>query len=239
MRIAPRTVVTGVLWACICASGAGVNGEPTASPPRAETGHVKSGTGFFVAPGNYLLTSRHVVAGCRGISIWPPDGAEHGARVVAEDEQLDLALLSVEGNDPGSQVSYYRDGLELGDTVLTIGYGIFPTQPRKSVLTQGTFVRRDVSPGGARIMIILATLHPGNSGGPVIDPSGALVGMVIGRFADHSNLAVMIPGQVIERFLSLTGLSHLSAEVAPAQSRDDPGKLIAHISALVQCTEDG
>jgi S1-C subfamily serine protease len=200
---------------------------------------VKSGTGFFVSPGNYLLTSRHVVAGCRGISVWPRDGVEHGARIVAEDEQLDIALLSVGGHDDGSEVSHYRDGLELGDAVLTIGYGIYPTQPRKSVLTQGTFVRRDVSPDGARIMIVLATLRPGNSGGPVIDRSGALVGMVIGRYAEHSNLAVIIPGRAIDRFLSLTGLSHLSGEMASARN-GDPDKLIARISALVQCTgEDG
>jgi S1-C subfamily serine protease len=235
VRIPPVIAVTSLLWLCVCAADGGAGGQSAASPPDPQSAQVKSGTGFFVSPGNYLLTSRHVVAGCRGIAVWPPNGIEHGARVVAEDEQLDIALLSVRGGDAGLQVSHYRDGLELGDTVLTIGYGIYPTQPRKAVLTQGTFVRRDVSPAGARIMIILATLRPGNSGGPVIDRSGALAGMVIGRFAEHSNLAVIIPGRAIERFLSLTGLSDLSGGSDGSRS-GDPNKVIAHISALVQCT---
>jgi S1-C subfamily serine protease len=228
-------VAAGILLLLPFSAGSGAaEGVP---PPAAANGRVKSGTGFYVSPRGFLLTSRHVVAGCPGVAVWPEEGGEHQAHVVAADKQLDLAVLSVNGRTP--DYAALRDGARLkpGQSVLTIAFGILPTEPQKALLTSGRFVKSDVMPPREQILIVRAELRPGNSGSPVVDASGSLVGMVIGRLADRPDLGVLITSAEIDRFLLRAGLGPLSRE-APNSPARNPNALLARISALVQCTEN-
>lgn|GEM_PF-1205921 len=197
-------------------------------------GRVKSGTGFFVSPAGFLVTSRHVVTGCPGLSVWTDEGGLHDASLVAANARLDLALLSVKGRTRGYAASRYRDDLQAGEKVITVGFGVIATNPRAAVFTQGIFVGRGVMSPGYRVLIIRAHLRPGDSGAPVTDRSGSLIGMVIGRLADHADLGVIITASEINGFLSRGGIGPLARQAASFRS-EDPGGLVARMSALVQC----
>lgn len=218
----------------LAAPGPAGRGAAAASP-GAVNGRVKSGTGFFVAPAGFVVTSRHIVAGCPGVLVWAGNGLVRSARVVASDAALDLALLSVPGGTRKAPVPYYRDGLRSGERIATIGFGVLPRNPEKAVMTRGTFVGRRATPDGRDILLIRADLRPGNSGGPVIDRYGALVGMVIGRLAERRDLGVLIATREINGFLSREGVRRLPIGALPSAD-ENPGGVLAGMSVLVQCT---
>lgn len=231
-----RIFCAGIL-ALSCAAGGDTVAAPGPGPAR---GRVKSGTGFFVAPDGLLVTSRHVIAGCPGVLVWTDTGRLYKARIIASDARRDLALLSVKRR-PGYIASRYRGAPRRGERVVTVGFGVVATNQKQAVFARGIFIGRHVVPTGYAALIVRAALRPGDSGAPVIDRSGSLIGMVIGRLADHSDLGVVIPATEINRFLSRTGVAPLAPEAANRANprAEDPSASAARISALVQCRPAG
>ena len=141
---------------------------------------VSSGTGFVVAPGR-LLTNHHVANGCTEMRVRTSTGTEMTARVTAMDQQRDLALLTVQG-DPGPVLSF-RSGpnVRRGEGVVTYGF------PLAGLLSSGpTLTTGEVSAlGGMRDnqtqFQISAPVQPGNSGGPLLDLGGNVMGVVVSK----------------------------------------------------------
>ncbi|MFC7689645.1 S1C family serine protease [Paeniroseomonas aquatica] len=153
---------------------------PPGSGPFGGSRAVSSGTGFVVAPGR-LLTNHHVANHCTEMRVRTAAGAELTARVQATDERRDLALLTVQG-DPGPVLSF-RAGPEVrrGEGVVTYGF------PLAGLLSSGpTLTTGEVSAlGGMRDnqsqFQISAPVQPGNSGGPLLDLSGNVMGVVVSK----------------------------------------------------------
>lgn len=215
-----------------CAAGG--NAATGISGLGARRGRVQSGTGFFVAPADILVTSRHVIAGCPGVVVWSKDDGLRNARIVAVDARRDLALLSVRGRRRGDAASRYRDDLRRGERIMTVGFGVVAAHPEKAVFTRGTVVGRRVLPPGRRVLIVRADLRPGDSGAPVVDRLGNLLGMVIGRLADRSDLGVVIPAEEINRFLARSEAKGL-VRAGAASRGEAAGASIAGMASLVQC----
>lgn len=232
--------IAGVLCAGILVLSCTASGNAATGAARlgAVRGRVKSGTGFFVAPAGLLVTTRHVVSGCPGVLVWTDGGRLYQARVIASDAQRDLALLSVKGRRREYAASRYRDDLRRGQRIMTVGFGVVATNPKKAVFAQGTFVRRGVMPPGYRVLIVQANLRPGDSGAPVIDRFGSLLGMVVGRLADRSDLGVVVTAGEINRFLSRKGAEGLAREAVTSRT-EGSGASVARISTLVQCRPVG
>lgn len=228
-RIA-RVVATGLLLLSLAAGGRSAGGASWHGPA---SGRVQSGSGFFVAPPGFVVTSRHVILGCPDVSIWA-DGVLSDADVIAADPKLDIALLSAKGRSRGGLVSRYRDDLRPGHAVMTIGRAIVATDPKAVFFSPGIFVRRGTLSPGYPVLIVRAHLRPGDSGAPVIDRSGALVGMVIGRLADRADLGIVITAAEINRFLSRSGVVPLT-RAATRPRAAVPSRSPDRISALVQC----
>jgi S1-C subfamily serine protease len=166
------------------------------SAARDATRHaqVKSGTGFFVSRDGFVVTSAHVVAGCTGITLWRADEAELIARIVAVDAPRDIALLSAAGN-----TEWYADRVRegasphAGDPVSTIGFGVMRARPREPWLAAGQVIGGVTDTKGFPLLLIRADLREGNSGGPVIDTDGTLLGMVAGATPSGLSLAWSCP----------------------------------------------
>ncbi|WP_236572411.1 S1 family peptidase [Burkholderia sp. 8Y] len=194
---------------------------------------LRSGTAFFVTKAGELLTSGHIVRGCRRIDVWTDDGARLAASLTAIDARMDVALLTT--RQRVSLIPVFREGpLSRHEPVFTIGYGLTASTPLQPVITRGR-VNGTVDEKSRRLLVMQAALYEGNSGGPVLDEHGLLIGMVAGRYANEPDLGVAIRAGDLARFLDVSAvMPQPSADRPPgAESR----QTLRKISALVQCAD--
>ena len=158
------------------ASLAAANGDP----PKG------SGTGFFVTEDGYLVTNHHVVSGSTSFMVKTRQG-QYPARVVKSDEKNDLALLKVIGNFRALPVGNSKDA-KLGDVVFTIGFPNTDVQGIEPKLTRGDINSLAGIKDDPRHFQISVPVQPGNSGGPLVDATGNVVGVVTMRLGDWRTL---------------------------------------------------
>jgi serine protease Do len=134
------------------------------------------GSGFIASPDGYVVTNHHVVAGGGQIVVRLDRGVEHPARVVGTDPATDLALLKVEAAGLPSLPMGDSDRLEVGEPVMAIGnpFGLDQTVTTGIVSAKERFIGS--GPYDDFIQTD-ASVNPGNSGGPLIDHRGAVVGI--------------------------------------------------------------
>jgi hypothetical protein len=149
--------------------------RPTDRSPSHDGG--KFGTGFVISDQGHILTNNHVVAGCR--TLVTRDGKP--LHVLSKNPSSDLALL--QASVTPSTIAVFRTGPapELGDDVVAFGFplpGLLSSDGNVSagVLSAVTGIQNDV-----RFIQISAPVQPGNSGGPLFDSSGHVMGVVVAK----------------------------------------------------------
>jgi TPR repeat protein len=153
---------------------------PMATAPAAPKSQLRlkaNGTGFFITKDGYLITNYHVVGKGAGFKVRVESGAELDAKVVKLDELNDLALLKVEGNFKPLPLRP-SSGVELGDSVFTIGFPNVTYQGFSPKLTQGAVNSLAGIRDDARYFQISTPVQPGNSGGALVDEHGNAIGVV-------------------------------------------------------------
>lgn len=152
-----------------------------------------SGTGVVLSRDGYLITNAHVIDNATNISVQLTDNRVFSARILGRDEISDLAVLRVEANDLTPARFGDSSALRVGDTVVAIGDPL-------GVKFRGTYtdgivsaINRDVDVNGHTMTLIQtnAALNTGNSGGPLINCYGQVVGintMKIGTFMSSSGV---------------------------------------------------
>lgn len=146
-----------------------------------------SGTGFVVAAGR-VLTNDHVAQGCAEVRVRTAGGRELVATLAASDRDSDLALLALQG-DAGPPLPF-RAGPELrrGEEVVTYGFPLAGLLSSGPTLTTGEVSALSGLRDNPRQFQISAPVQPGNSGGPLLDRSGNVVGVVVSKL-NARNLA--------------------------------------------------
>lgn len=172
---------------------------------------VGGGTAFFVSADGLLLTNKHVVDDDKAeYTVLLNDGRELAARIVARDPLTDIALLKVDGSGfPFLQLAP-GDELHLGQTAIAIGnaLGEFRNTVSVGVLSG---LQRSIIAGtrfggdGERLTRILQTdaaINEGNSGGPLVDLSGRVIGMNTAVATGAQNIGFALPVSDLRRALS-------------------------------------
>ena len=139
------------------------------SPPA--TPKVSSGTAFRIAAGQFV-TNHHVINGCKWLTV----NGKLGGRLLASDQTRDLALVSV-ANDSGPIASIRTTRIQLNESITAAG---FPLEGAFSgiAITNGTISRLSGLRGDTGEVQISAPVQPGNSGGPLLDTAGNVIGVV-------------------------------------------------------------
>ena len=177
----------------------------------ASTGSGSStGTGVVLSANGYLVTNYHVIRQALAINVTLTDERELRATLVGEDPVSDLAVLRVDSEDLTPAQFGDSDGVRVGDSVVAIGdpLGV----ELRGTMTDGivSAISRDVQVDG-RVMNLIQTnaaLNSGNSGGPLINRFGQVIGintMKIGTFADSSGvegLGFAIPSATVKEIVN-------------------------------------
>jgi hypothetical protein len=145
-----------------------------------------TGTGFFVTDDGYLLTAFHVVADAARIAVRTTAGT-FAATLVKADKANDVALLKVAGHFSALPVGLSR-AMKLGESVFTIGFPNIELQGFAPKLTKGEISSLTGMQDDPREFQISVAVQPGNSGGPLVNQYGNVVGIVEARLADVSTL---------------------------------------------------
>jgi serine protease Do len=151
------------------------------------------GSGFIVDPEGYVVTNNHVIADADEISVVFNDDKEVPAKVVGRDPKTDLALLKIDGDKPFPFVEWAdSDQVRVGDWMLAIGnpFGLGSTVTAGIVSARG----RDIRSGPYDDYIqVDAAINRGNSGGPLFNMAGEVVGINTAILAEAQGLGFAIP----------------------------------------------
>jgi serine protease Do len=176
--------------------------------PRQHRMQHAQGSGFLISADGLLLTNAHVVDGAKEVTVKLSDHREFKAKVLGSDKSSDIAVLKIDGRDLPSVTLGDSDQLGVGDYVLAIGepFGLEETATAGIVSAKGRSL-----PGDGYVPFIQtdAAVNPGNSGGPLFDANGTVVGINAQiysnsggyqgvSFAIPINLAVQIKDQIVK-----------------------------------------
>ncbi len=163
------------------------------------------GSGFIIDASGYVVTNHHVVAGADEITVRLQDDTSLVATLVGSDERTDLALLKVESDDPLPSTSWGdSDGARIGDWVMAIGnpFGLGGTVTVGIVSARG----RDIRSGPYDDFIQTdAAINRGNSGGPLFDMNGKVIGVNSAIFSPSGGsvgIGFSIPSQMAKNVIS-------------------------------------
>lgn len=169
-------------------------------------GGSSSGTGVVLSANGYIVTNYHVIENAQSINVLLTDNRQFAARIVGSDPVSDLAVLSVEADDLVSAQFGDSDSLRVGDAVVAIGDPLGVEY--RGTMTNGIIsaINRNVSVNGRTMNLIQtnAALNSGNSGGPLINSCGQVIGIntiKIGAFADSAGvegLGFAIPSATVK-----------------------------------------
>ncbi len=198
------------------------------------------GSGFFIDRDGTLLTNYHVVDDCRVLSVSPADGgSEANASIVGYHRGTDLAVLR--SSQPAKAIAWFAPqswpsrGSELG----IVGYPDQGIPPLRPLYLEGSTIGPHKVKSGISILAMNAAVRPGNSGGPVLDERGHVVGVVFAKVDTVSlyestgsvvrDVGYAIPLDLTHRFLKSKGISvrRGSATAAPVDN------LLDHARAFV------
>lgn len=226
----------------------------TSVPATAQIQFVKmisytSGTGFFVTHDGHILTNNHVINNCDKISVHG-DGMSTGAVVIARDSEHDLALLKAAFTSVN--MAYFnsmKQPLSAGDPVVIIGYPGESWRGHDPVVRSSTIIDLKGPTGEEKWLQFNDSVQHGNSGGPLLDSAGNVVGVVVAKSELHikkvgyeveeiikkSDIAISLP--VVKDFLEANNVQYQTADsglyLSPDRVNDRARPFIVNVNCRI------
>lgn len=190
------TTAVSAVYANNLSSVVGINGDVTTNIWGQQVRNAVSGSGFVIRSDGYILTNYHVVDGVDNITVTFSDGTSYKATVVGGEAENDIAVLKVDatglrpvtlGNSSNLQVGelVIAVGNPLGELTFTCTVGYVSAKDRSVTMSDGTVMN---------MLQTDAAINSGNSGGPLFDLNGNVIGIVSAKYSSSSSSSTSVEG---------------------------------------------
>ena len=218
--------------------------DVTSAPPKAET-VVATGTGFIINDRGDVVTNNHVVDGCSLIKFVLNGQGPVQGRLVASDTTNDLAVANFPL--PRTKVASFSNTVKSrpGDDVVVFGYPLLGLLSTSGNLTRGSLTAMAGMQDDVRYMQISAPVQPGNSGGPVLDMGGEVIGVVTyklnaletmkvaGDIPQNVNFA--LKASILRLFLDSHSVPYTVSDHSESLTAAEVGDLSEQFTGIVVC----
>lgn len=221
-------------------SSAGIGGGSTIG------GAEWTGTGFALT-NNYIVTNYHVVENAKSIQIQGVNGnfnSKYNATVIATDKYNDLAILKVGGCTISSlEIPYSVKTFtsEVGEEVFVLGYPLTSTMGDEIKLTTGVISSKTGFQGDVSQYQISAPIQPGNSGGPLFDSKGNIIGIVSAKHRGAENVGYAIKASYLRNLMESTTTTNILPQSNKISSLNLSGKVkaVKNYVYYITCSSSG
>ncbi len=219
-----------------------IAGSPAVAVPKGQASG--SGTGWLAAASK-VVTNHHVISGCRGLRVQSPRGAG-GARLVGYDRDNDLALLDVPTLADVKPATLRATGsATLGEPIMFAGFPLRAFVSDELHVSTGIVSALAGPKGDRRYIQLGAAVQPGDSGGPVMDGSGQVIGVVTGTLNPApveratglapQHVAFAIRGERVRRFLDGLGVRYRTGNSEGRLDSTRIAERAKEFTVLVEC----
>ncbi len=220
-----------------CASQRPITAGVPGAPPRGG-----SGSGVIIAAG-LALTNNHVVSRCSSIDVLLA-GQRYPARVRKNDTSTDLALLEALGL-PSVAIPRLRSRATIGESVMVAGFPLQGVLSSDLIVTDGIVNSLSGLANNTTQMQVSAPVQPGNSGGPLLDRSGNLVGLVVAKLDAlralvltgdiPQNINFAVRPELIGKFLQSENLAQAAVEAGSRLETQKLAEMARDFTLKIDC----
>jgi S1-C subfamily serine protease len=202
-------------------------------------------SGFFVDRAGLIVTNHHVIDGCRHLSVRTVSGELVPAAIKSDDPANDLALLSTGRTVAAAAQLRVDPPPRSGESVIAIGYPLAGILSDEAKVTTGSVSSLAGIANDSRMIQVTAPIQSGNSGGPLLDVFGNVVGVIVSRLNGPrllaqtgtlpENVNFAIKASVLSTFLSSQGVSTASRASSRRKPPEDIASEAREYTVLLAC----
>jgi hypothetical protein len=219
------------------------------TPAHAQnTTTLRTGSGFAVSRATHIVTNAHVVNACKSLRVL--SGAQQSsARVLAMDTEADLAVLQSSISISKTLAMRSQPALRLGESVIAFGFPLTGALSQGGNLTTGNVSALAGLQDDPRYLQITAPVQPGNSGGPLLDGGGNLIGVITAKLDALAiakrtgdvpqNVNFAVKSGVLETFLQAHKIPYDVAVTDAQLAVADVADVAKQASVRIECTPSG
>jgi S1-C subfamily serine protease len=212
---------------------------------RAQGNPDATGSGFVVSADGYIVTNRHVVASCRTVTVKADSSTSVTARIVALHPRDDLAVIRADAIF--DTTAGFRVGAPIrpGDDVVAVGFPLAGLLADEASVTTGSVSALAGIHNNPAVLQMSAPVQQGSSGGPLLDASGNVVGVVVTKLnarlvAEETgdlpqNVNFALKGDVARGFLDELAVHYRTAASTAHLANADVGDIGRRVTVLVAC----
>jgi S1-C subfamily serine protease len=223
------------------------NGRIIAGRSTSSDQVTRTGSGIVVDAQGHVLTNNHVIANCSGLQVTDAQGNDATAELVASDADNDLALIKTQHH--WSDWARFRssDTLRPGEPVVVTGFPLSGLVSPEMAVTTGSLTAVAGAGGDTRRIQLSAPMQPGNSGGPVLDDNGKVIGiassvlnglvLAIATGTLPQNVNFAIKTDTAREFLAANQLTLDSSRGHAASGAASVGELARRFTVKIACMQ--
>lgn len=202
-----------------------------------------SGTGFALKNG-FIVTNYHVVSDAKSIEVYGVNGdmsKEYHAIIIGIDKVSDLALLKIEnmGISKNPPYSFKSSMAEVGESVYVLGYPLIQTMGDEVKVTNGIISAKSGFDGDITTYQISVPVQPGNSGGPLFDMNGNLIGVICAKHTKAENVSYAIKSSYLKNLIESVASPSILPSATSLMGKDlsEHVKQIKNYIYMIKCSK--